>query len=170
MLKGPRKGKAAKMSFRNWFRVLNRDYSNPLTLLNVGELSWTGISLTICQFRKKKKTSSSIVYGLYVISNKREIKHFHVVVKWRNVWNSMMHVQSFCFADVTYCFSLSFLLPSSLLDLKVTYACSRGLKGAGESCHLFWPTWQPWLFLKWKRGMRNEELGMRNGGREAGNL
>ena len=38
---------------------------------------------------------------------KREIRHFHVVVfqlRQRNVQKSVMHVQSCCFANQTYCF------------------------------------------------------------------
>ena len=38
---------------------------------------------------------------------KREIRHFHVVVfqlRQRNVQQSVMHVQSVCFANQAYCF------------------------------------------------------------------
>ena len=52
---------------------------------------------------------------------KREITHVHVVVvqkRQRNVQKSMVHAQSCCFANKTYCF-LTFSLPSASLDLKV---------------------------------------------------
>ena len=53
---------------------------------------------------------------------KREMRHFHVVVfhlRQRNLQRGVMHVQSCCFANQTYCFFLPFLLPSpsSLLKL-----------------------------------------------------
>ena len=48
---------------------------------------------------KKKKV-------VVVCSTKREIRHFVVVVQWRqrNVQKGVMHVQSSCFANQTYCF------------------------------------------------------------------
>ena len=45
--------------------------------------------------------------SLFTFSIKREIRHFHlIVVQWqqRNVQKSVMHVQSCCFANWTYCF------------------------------------------------------------------
>ena len=41
----------------------------------------------------------------------------------RNVQKSMVHVQSCCFANKTYCFFFTFSLPSALLDLKVPIMC-----------------------------------------------
>ena len=52
----------------------------------------------------KEKESCCLVFPS---STKREIRHFHVVVvqrRQRNVQKSVMHVQSCCFANQTYCF------------------------------------------------------------------
>ena len=48
---------------------------------------WTGL-----KHRKRKENSSSLLYVLH--------RHFHVVV----VQKSVMHVQSCCCANQTYCF------------------------------------------------------------------
>ena len=50
----------------------------------------------------KEKESCCLVFPS---STKREIRHFHVVVvqrRQRNVQKSVMHVQSCCFANLTY--------------------------------------------------------------------
>ena len=42
-----------------------------------------------------------------MFSIKREMRHFHVVVfqlRQRNLQRGVMHVQSCCFANETYCF------------------------------------------------------------------
>ena len=52
----------------------------------------------------KEKESCCLVFPS---STKREIRQFHVVVvqrRQRNVQKSVMHVQSCCFANQTYCF------------------------------------------------------------------
>ena len=44
---------------------------------------------------------------MFPFSTKREFRHFHLVVgqrRLRNVQKSVMHVQSCCFANQTYCF------------------------------------------------------------------
>ena len=44
---------------------------------------------------------------MFPSSTKREFRQFHVVVmqrRQRNVQKSVMHVQSCCFANQTYCF------------------------------------------------------------------
>ena len=56
----------------------------------------------------KEKESRCLVF---TFSTKREIKHFHVVVQWRqrNIQKSVMHVQSCCFANLNqllFCRSL----------------------------------------------------------------
>ena len=53
---------------------------------------------------------------------KRANRNFHVVVvqkRAKKYTKSVMHVQSCCFAHKTYCFFLTFSLPSGSLDLKV---------------------------------------------------
>ena len=54
---------------------------------------------------------------LFTLCINGEIRHFHVVV----VQKGVMHVQSCCCANQTYCFFLPFLLPSpsSLLKLPI---------------------------------------------------
>ena len=61
-------------------------------------------------------------YVVFPSSTKREIRHFHVLIvvvqrRIRNVQKSVMHLQSFCFADLTYCLFLPFSFPSPLLKL-----------------------------------------------------
>ena len=59
---------------------------------------------------------------LFTPSIKHEISHFHVVLmQWwqRNVQKTVMQEQICCFANQTYCFFLTFLLPSLLYGLKV---------------------------------------------------
>ena len=44
---------------------------------------------------------------MFPSSTKREFRHFHVVVVkrgQRNILKNVMHVQSCCFANQTYCF------------------------------------------------------------------
>ena len=60
---------AAKSSLKTWIFAFffsgHRDYSNSLTLSNVGELSWCWIpknGSAISQFRKRKKMLSLLVY------------------------------------------------------------------------------------------------------------
>ena len=51
----------------------------------------------------KEKESCCLVFAS---STKREISHFHVVVVQRrqiNVQTNVLHVQSCCFANQTYC-------------------------------------------------------------------
>ena len=55
------------------------------------------------QSSEKEKESCCLVFPS---STKREIRHFHVVVvqrRQRNVQKSVMHVQSCCFANLTFC-------------------------------------------------------------------
>ena len=59
---------------------------------------------------------------LFMYFIKRENRNFHVVVvqkRAKKYTKSVMHVQSCCFAHKTYCFFLTFSLPSGSLDLKV---------------------------------------------------
>ena len=54
-------------------------------------------------FFGKEKESCCLVFPS---STKREIRHFHDVVvqrRLRKVQKSVMHVQSCCFANLTYC-------------------------------------------------------------------
>ena len=89
--------------------VFYRDYFFPLTLSNVGELSWSWIprdtrypsSEREIKFRRRLLTSFT----------KRKIRQFYVVVEQKgqiNVQKSAMHVQSFCFAYETYCLFYAF--------------------------------------------------------------
>ena len=90
-----------KMNSR--FFKLCRAYSSSLKMSNVGEFSWSSCLKDPTQVLKEKTNSLSLVYVLH----KREIRDFHaVVVQWRprNVQNSVLHVQSCCFANQTYCF------------------------------------------------------------------
>ena len=53
---------------------------------------------------------------------KREIRHFHVVIVQKrqgNVQKSVMHVQSCCFAYLTYCGFFYVLVAVASSDLKV---------------------------------------------------
>ena len=71
----------------------------------------------VSKFRKRKESCCLV----FPSSTKREFRHFHVVVvqrRQRNVQKSVMHVQSCCFANQTYCF-LPFSLPSASSLLKL---------------------------------------------------
>ena len=91
---------------------------------------------TALKFRKRKKISSSLVYVL----QKREIRHFHVVVEQqqqRNVQKSVMHVQSCCFSEYTYCcFDVNFAVAVVVakipywLRLSLTHCVSVSLENA----------------------------------------
>ena len=67
---------------------------------------------TLSKFKKRKKK----ICVLFTYSIKREISNFHVAVvqrRQRNVEKSMMHVQSYCFANI-YVLPIAFLLFSLL--------------------------------------------------------
>ena len=69
----------------------------------IGSLNVTLIRQMWAIFFGKEKESCCLVFPS---STKREIRHFHVVVvqrRLRNVQKSVMHVQSCCFANLTYC-------------------------------------------------------------------
>ena len=74
---------------------------------------------TALKFRKRKKNSLSLLYVLH----KLKIRYFHVVVvQWRqrNERKIVLHLQSCCFAQQTFCFFLvtsSLPSPSSLIKL-----------------------------------------------------
>ena len=106
---------ASKMNMRS-FR-LYRDYSNSLTLSNVGEPSRSWISKTHIQVEKENKISSSLVYVL----SKSKIRQFQVAVVQKrqgNVQKSEMHAQNCCFAYKTYC-CLDVLVLVAASDRKV---------------------------------------------------
>ena len=69
---------------------------------NVGNFFWSRILKDCIWSSGKEKESCCPVFPS---STKREIRHFHVVVvqrRLRNVQKSVMHVQSCCFANLTY--------------------------------------------------------------------
>ena len=56
-------------------------------------------------------------------SVKRAMRHFHVIVfqlRQRNVQKRVMHVQSCCFANQTYCF-FAFLVVVAVVVAKALY-------------------------------------------------
>ena len=67
---------------------------------------------------------------LFTSSIKREIRHVHVAVMQKRAKKcpkkSVVHVQTCCFANKTYCF-LTFSLPSARLDLKLPNSTGRKL-------------------------------------------
>ena len=99
----PRQLTARKTSQQKWIEndskqsdefqaSLYCDYSNSLTLLNASKLFWSWIS---------KEKENFVTHCLSTSFAKRETRHFHVVVlQWRqrNVQQSVMTVQSCCFA------------------------------------------------------------------------
>ena len=64
----------------------------------LAKCSWVKSERTVFKLTKRKK---NCVVFTYLIKRAREIRKFHVVVvqrQLRNVQNSVMHVQSSCFA------------------------------------------------------------------------
>ena len=58
-----------------------------------------------------------------MFSIKREMRHFHVVVfqlRQRNLQRGVMHVQSCCFANQTYCF-FAFLVAVAVFVAQALY-------------------------------------------------
>ena len=67
------------------------------------------------------------VVVLFPSSTKREFRHFHVVVgqrRQRNVQKSVMHVQSCCFANQTYCFFAVLVAVRVVVAYAEIYFCS----------------------------------------------
>ena len=88
-------------------------------------VSGVEFSKTVSEVQERRKESRSVVF---TSSTKREIRRFHVVVvlrRQRNVQKSVMHVQSYCFANLNLFAFLPFSLkspsPSPSLKLPNTY-------------------------------------------------
>ena len=84
---------------------LCRVYSNSLKMSNVPRQ----ISLELITWAPHSSLDreKNIRHRLFTSSIKFAIRHFHVIIvqgRQRNVQKSVMHVQSCCFAQQTYCF------------------------------------------------------------------
>ena len=93
------------------FFILHRVYSNSRKMSKVGEFPW---SLIFWRPHLSLERERKVRRRLLTSSVKYEVRHFHVViVQWRqrNVQESVMHVQSCCFANLKLPF-LTFSLPS----------------------------------------------------------
>ena len=95
-----------KSGFALFHWKLHRSYLISFNLSNVGEISWVKSERTVSKFRKRKRT---FLYCVHVPCKAK----FHVAVaqqRLRNVQKSVMHVQSFSFAN---------------LNLLLKFCCSR---------------------------------------------
>ena len=109
-----------KMSSR--FGNLCRVYTNSLKMSNVGEFSRSWFLGDRIQVRERK-----IRCRLFTSSIKRAIRHFYVkVMKWRQrkVQNGVMNVQSYCFAQQTYCFFFKWKRPKRKIWTTFVFATS----------------------------------------------
>ena len=98
-----------KTSFKKWIRTV----SNFFFIWQIMLAKFWGVESerTLSKFKKRKKKCVLFTYSI-----KREISNFHVAVvqrRQRNVEKSMMHVQSYCFANI-YVLPIAFLLFSLL--------------------------------------------------------
>ena len=79
---------------------LNRTYSISFSSSSVGSFFLELNSKRLYQSSGKEKESRCLVFPSWT---KREMRHFHVVVvqrRLRNVQKSVMHEQSYCFANL----------------------------------------------------------------------
>ena len=100
---------------------LFRDYPSSPHHLKEGDFGWSWREGNVLKFGQRWHRFIALPF---LFPSKLKIRSFHVaVVQWRqrNVQKRVMHVQSCCFAHLTYCF-LTFPLPSSSWFRKVPYA------------------------------------------------
>ena len=88
-----------KWKLNSGYLKLYRAYPVSFNSTNVGKCFRSLILKPVSKFKKRKE---KVVFLCSLSSKKREIRHSHVVVVQRgqrNVQKSVMHVQSFCFAN-----------------------------------------------------------------------
>ena len=135
----PRQLTARKTSHQKWIHIffsLYCDYSNSLTLLNASELFWGRIS---------KEKENFVTHCLFTSFTKRESRYFHVV-QWRqrNVQQSVMTVQSCCFAcQSSYCRFLFLVRRRRILNFLLFAIHCDPLETEFCQCILNCSCWQP---------------------------
>ena len=118
---------------------LHRSYSISFNLSNVGGIFWVKSKRTVSKFRKRKRNFLCCAHLLHKAGPWN--RKFHVAVvqqRLRNVQKSVMHVQSWFFANLNLFFCCS---PSPLQKLPIVVIqkfCYHGYGTSHFSCPLKW--------------------------------
>ena len=91
-------------------------FLNAWNRLNVGDFSWSWIFNDFIQLQKEKGKFVDVVHGLVALGG---FTSKSCVGRERNVINSVIHVQSCCFAHKSNCFSTLSLSSASSLTVLI---------------------------------------------------